>query len=147
MELNNEVMGNEVMGNEVMNNEVMNNEVMNNEVMGNEVMNNEILEQDPDVDYFSDGENESDEEIETIDLTDNPIYQLLSSFFENDEGRNICDVLTQINSSIKDTNSSINSNTDVLKNIVNKLDSIQFDTGDEGEEDNEVDDEEYEGDN
>ena len=36
-----------------------------------------------------------DSEFEEIDVTDNPLYQVLSAFFETEEGENICDILKE----------------------------------------------------
>lgn len=50
----------------------------------------------------------SDDEYETIDVSDNPIYQVLSLFLESSEGDNICDVLLQLKGSLDKTNDTLN---------------------------------------
>ena len=49
----------------------------------------------------------SDDEYETIDVSDNPIYQVLSLFLESKEGKNICDILEELKSSIDKTNENL----------------------------------------
>lgn len=50
----------------------------------------------------SDNQNNEEEksfaesEYEEIDLTENPLYQVLSAFFENEEGENLCDHLAKL---------------------------------------------------
>ena len=47
----------------------------------------------------------SDDEYETIDVSDNPIYQVLSLFLESKQGnKNICDILEELKNSIDKTN-------------------------------------------
>ena len=54
-------------------------------------------------------ESDSDEsEFEEIDVTDNPLYQVLSAFFETEEGENICDILKDLNESIRDNTKMMN---------------------------------------
>lgn len=48
----------------------------------------------------------SESEYEEIDLTDNPLYQVLSAFFETEDGDNLCDILAGIKKSI-DTNNQL----------------------------------------
>ena len=43
----------------------------------------------------SDNEN-SDEEYETVDITDNKMYQVGAQFFENEDGDGLADVLTNL---------------------------------------------------
>jgi len=43
----------------------------------------------------SDNEN-SDEEYETVDITDNEMYQVGAQFFENEDGDGLADVLTNL---------------------------------------------------
>ena len=38
----------------------------------------------------------ADSEYEEIDLTENPLYQVLSAFFENEEGENLCDHVAKL---------------------------------------------------
>jgi len=48
----------------------------------------------------SEGDGESESEYEEVDVSDNPLYQVLSAFFETDDGKNICDLLSDIRVSI-----------------------------------------------
>jgi chaperonin cofactor prefoldin len=43
----------------------------------------------------SDNDN-SDEEYETVDITDNELYQVGAQFFENEDGDGLADVLTNL---------------------------------------------------
>jgi len=40
-------------------------------------------------------------EYEEIDLTENPLYQVLSAFFENEEGENLCDHFAKLTLAIE----------------------------------------------
>jgi len=54
---------------------------------------------------LSDTDNESDysdSEFEEIDVTDNPLYQVLSAFFETEEGENVCDILKDLSDSVRE---------------------------------------------
>lgn len=75
---------------------------------------------------------DQEENIETIDLTDNINYQVLSAFFENDNGNNICDILTSISN-------AINANTEAILALRNKIDEFQVveDDDEDGEDDDE----------
>ena len=53
-----------------------------------------------------DGENVSESEYEEIDMTDNPLYQVLSAFFETENGDNLCDVLVDLKKSV-DKNTAV----------------------------------------
>lgn len=59
----------------------------------------------------------SESEYEEVNITENPLYQVLSVFFEDDNGRNLCDKLD-------DVREAINRNTlvqkDILKQLLNK---------------------------
>ncbi len=52
----------------------------------------------------------SDLDVEVIDLTENPLYQVLSQLLENEKGENLCDVLTRLVD-------AVNENTKVLRNL------------------------------
>jgi hypothetical protein len=54
---------------------------------------------------------------ETIDLTDNPMYQVLTAFFENDNGQNVVDAIFAVKS-------SIDTQTRALLTLSDKLDSL-----------------------
>lgn len=49
-----------------------------------------------------------EEEYETIDVTDNPLYQVLSVFFENQEGQNLVDVISDLKTSVDKNNELLN---------------------------------------
>ena len=42
----------------------------------------------------------SDDEYETIDVTENPLYHVLSAFFEDDNGNNVVDKLSELPDSV-----------------------------------------------
>ncbi len=69
-------------------------------------------------------------EVETIDLTDNINYQVLSAFFEDDNGNNICNILSNIYN-------AINNNTEALINITNKMNEFQIDNNDDDDDEDE----------
>ena len=56
----------------------------------------------------------SESEYEEVNITENPLYQVLSVFFEDDNGRNLCDKLD-------DVREAINRNTQVQKDILKQL--------------------------
>jgi hypothetical protein len=58
----------------------------------------------------------SESEYEEVNITENPLYQVLSVFFEDDNGRNLCDKLD-------DVREAINRNTQVQKSILKELTS------------------------
>ncbi len=63
--------------------------------------NEENSEQLSDTD--NDGESEYDEsDFEEIDVTDNPLYQVLSAFFETEEGENLCDILKDLGDAVRE---------------------------------------------
>lgn len=66
----------------------------------------------------SDGDEseEDDSEYEELDLTDNPMYQVLSAFFEDEEGHNLCD-------HIKDLSEAVRENTKMLSKYIKSTDS------------------------
>ena len=45
---------------------------------------------------------EESDEYEELDLTDNPMYQVLSTFFEDEEGNNICDYIGRLTDAVRD---------------------------------------------
>lgn len=49
-----------------------------------------------------------------IDVTENPLFQILAAFFQNDEGETICDHL-------KNISKSIDKNTEMLSKVLEKL--------------------------
>jgi hypothetical protein len=64
---------------------------------------------------------------DTIDLTENPLYQVLTAFFEDDNGNNVCDVLLAIKA-------AIDNNTRATMNIGDKLAEFSFDDEEDEEE-------------
>ena len=64
-------------------------------------------------DDSDDSDEGSDIEYEEIDLTDNPLYQVLSTLFEDEEGNNLCTILKSL---VK----SVNDNTHVLNKLLKK---------------------------
>ena len=58
----------------------------------------------------------SESEYEEVNITENPLYQVLSVFFEDDNGRNLCDKLD-------DLREAINRNTQVQSSILKQLSS------------------------
>lgn len=54
------------------------------------------------------GEEEEDSEFEEIDVTDNPLYQVLSAFFETEEGENICEILKDLNETLRENMKMMN---------------------------------------
>ena len=51
-------------------------------------------------------------EYEEIDLTENPLYQVLSAFFENEQGENLVDHIAKLTSAVE-------SNTKMLEQVLN----------------------------
>lgn len=45
-------------------------------------------------------DDDSDSEYEEYDLTDNPLYQVLSAFFETEDGKNVCDVINKLTEAV-----------------------------------------------
>ena len=59
----------------------------------------------------SENEEESSGEYDIIDVTDDPLYQVLSAFFETEDGDNLCDIL-------KDLSSAVRENTKMMSKIL-----------------------------
>ena len=55
----------------------------------------------------SGGESEADSEYEEYDLTNNPLYQVLSAFLEDDDGNNLCDHIQKLTSAVKENSSKL----------------------------------------
>jgi len=47
-------------------------------------------------------ENEENSDYEVIDITDNPLYQVLSAFFETEDGENICEILKNLSNAVEE---------------------------------------------
>ena len=46
---------------------------------------------------------EDESEYEEIDLTENPLYQVLSAFFENEQGENLCDHIAKLTLAVENS--------------------------------------------
>ena len=55
----------------------------------------------------SGGESEADSEYEEYDLTNNPLYQVLSAFLEDDDGNNLCDHIQKLTSAVKENSNKL----------------------------------------
>tara|TARA_Y100001958_G_C20934910_1_gene343695 strand:- start:232 stop:600 length:369 start_codon:yes stop_codon:yes gene_type:complete len=55
----------------------------------------------------SGGESEAESEYEEYDLTNNPLYQVLSAFLEDDDGNNLCDHIQKLTSAVKDNSAKL----------------------------------------
>ena len=74
---------------------------------------NKVEEQTNEEEYELQSEEEvleetHEDEYETIDVTDNPLYQVLSVFFENEQGKNLVDAITDLKSSFDRNNELLN---------------------------------------
>ena len=67
-------------------------------------------------DLFEDGyaHTDTESEYEEVDITENPLYQVLSVFFEDDNGKNLC-------SKLDDITDAINRNTRVQQALLKHL--------------------------
>lgn len=68
---------------------------------------------DSEVSDNSESDSDSEVEFEEIDLTDNPLYQVLSTLFEDEEGNNLCTIL-------KSLVVSVDSNTKAIHKLLKK---------------------------
>jgi hypothetical protein len=55
----------------------------------------------------SGGISEADSEYEEYDLTNNPLYQVLSAFLEDDDGNNLCDHIQKLTSAVKENSTKL----------------------------------------
>ena len=69
-----------------------------------------------DVLEYSDTDDEESEEIETIDVTNEPLYHILSAFLEDEEGANLIDKLSELTTAVK-------TNTKVMSKLLKGLSS------------------------
>jgi len=46
---------------------------------------------------------DDESEYEEIDLTENPLYQVLSAFFENEQGENLCDHIAKLTLAVENS--------------------------------------------
>jgi hypothetical protein len=65
---------------------------------------------------YSDTDDEESEEIETIDVTNEPLYHILSAFLEDEEGANLIDKLSELTTAVK-------TNTKVMSKLLKGLSS------------------------
>ncbi len=63
---------------------------------------------DSEVSDNSESDSDSEVEFEEIDLTDNPLYQVLSTLFEDEEGNNLCTILKSLVVSVDSNTKAIN---------------------------------------
>ena len=63
-------------------------------------MSTEKIEQEAPTESDSDSGSGSESEYEEFDLSDNPNYQVLAAFFEDDDGNNICDHIAKLTETI-----------------------------------------------
>ena len=82
------------------------------------VLENQVEENDIELN-IDDDVSETETEYEEYDLTENPLYQVLSAFFENDEGENICDHLAKLTH-------AVNLNTKSVLEMQQKLLEVAF---------------------
>jgi predicted nucleic acid-binding Zn-ribbon protein len=83
-------------------------QVQNNEELVNSEV-NEVEEED-----FSDSDSD---EVETIDVTNEPMYHILSAFFEDEDGLNIVDRLSDLVKAVNNNTKTLNK---VLKSLAKK---------------------------
>ena len=69
------------------------------------------------LEYSESDDDEESEEVETIDVTNEPLYHILSAFLEDEEGANLIDKIGELTSAIK-TNTKVMSK--LLKGITSK---------------------------
>ena len=78
----------------------------------NEKNNHPKMQEEEEYELESEEENsvreEQEDEYETIDVTDNKLYKVLSVFFENEEGKNLVDVITDLKTSVDKNNELLN---------------------------------------
>lgn len=60
----------------------------------------------------------TDSEYDELDLTDNPMYQVLSAFFEDEDGHNMCD-------HIKELTEAVRENTKMLSKYIKESESAK----------------------
>lgn len=62
------------------------------------------------------GSDANSEEYEEYDLTDNPLYQVLSAFLEDDDGNNLCDHIQKLTE-------AVNNNSKELRKVLQSKES------------------------
>ena len=53
------------------------------------------------------GESDQESEYEEYDLTNNPLYQVLSAFLEDDDGNNLCDHIQNLTNAVKENSNKL----------------------------------------
>ena len=91
---------------------VQSNTVSEENIQENESNLNEDEELLNELDY-SESEDES-EDVETIDVTNEPLYHILSAFLEDDDGANLID-------KISDLTSAVRTNTKVMSKLLKTM--------------------------
>ena len=94
---------------------VQSNTVVGETIQENESNLNEDNELLNELDY-SESEDES-EDVETIDVTNEPLYHILSAFLEDDDGANLIDKIGDLTSAVR-TNTKVMSK--LLKSMASK---------------------------
>lgn len=84
------------------------------------VEHNNTQEQQTESDSDSNISNDSESEYEEFDLSDNPNYQVLAAFFEDDDGNNICDHIAKLTETIDLNSKKLDR---VLEALSNKVSS------------------------
>ena len=84
------------------------------------------IEQNLEEEHQSDNESfdegmTSDDEYETIDVTQNPLYHVLSAFFEDDDGNNVVDKLNLLSENIRLQTECINRTNESLLNLLSSF--------------------------
>lgn len=80
------------------------------EQVDDNVVNDEVEEEED----FSDSDSD---EVETIDVTNEPMYHILSAFFEDEDGLNIVDRLSDLVKAVNNNTKTLNK---VLKSLAKK---------------------------
>ena len=83
------------------------------ETVPEETFDERLLNVEDDVSEDNDSDEESDE-IETFDVTNEPIYHILSAFFEDDDGNNLINALS-------DLTSAVEKNTKIMSRLLKSL--------------------------
>ena len=100
---------------------------MNSEVEFNEGVESENIQEfeNDQSDNESVGDENSDDEYETIDVTQNPLYHVLSAFFEDDDGNNVVDKLNLLSDNLKLQTEVLNKTNKSLISLLNSLSKLK----------------------
>ena len=74
-----------------------------------------------DVNEMHGGDESSDEEMETVDVTDNMLYLVLSAFLEDDESKTVVEHLGSLTEAVNSNTEAVNRVADQLGNMFNVL--------------------------